>query len=68
VVLGGAFSTALSKRFTHATVLRRWVFRIKTKNKTTDGSLDRYKARLVVKGYLQKQGVDFEEIQPCYSI
>ena len=37
----------------------KWVYRLKTK---TNGSQLRYKARLVVKGFNQKKGVDFEEI------
>lgn len=37
----------------------RWVFRVKQDESTS--SL-KYKARLVVKGYSQKQGVDFDEI------
>ncbi|KAG8481238.1 hypothetical protein CXB51_026069 [Gossypium anomalum] len=36
----------------------RWVFRAKF---NTDGSLNKHKARLVVKGYCQQYGVDFEE-------
>jgi hypothetical protein len=36
----------------------KWVFRIKRK---TDGSIDRYKARLVTKGFHQQTGVDFSE-------
>jgi hypothetical protein len=34
----------------------KWVFRIKNK---PDGSIDRYKARLVICGYLQRQGIDY---------
>jgi hypothetical protein len=35
----------------------KWVFKVKTK---LDGS-HRYKARLVIKGFLQKEGVDYSE-------
>ncbi|XP_016192166.1 uncharacterized protein LOC107633045 [Arachis ipaensis] len=34
----------------------KWVYRIKRK---PDGSVDRYKARLVPKGFTQTEGVDF---------
>ena len=37
----------------------KWVFRIKSEE---GNSKPRYKARLVVKGFSQKKGVDFEEI------
>ena len=37
----------------------KWIYRLKTKN---NSSQLRYKARLVVKGFGQKKGVDFEEI------
>ena len=36
----------------------KWVFTIKYK---VDGSLERYKARLISKGYIQTYGVDYEE-------
>jgi hypothetical protein len=36
----------------------KWVFRHKLK---PDGSLDRYKARWVLHGFSQEQGIDFEE-------
>jgi hypothetical protein len=39
-------------------VSRKWVFRHKLK---PDGSLDRYKARWVHRGFSQEQGVDFDE-------
>lgn len=36
----------------------KWVFRTK---RDITGSIDRYKARLVIKGYSQRKGVDYEE-------
>ena len=41
-------------------VLRnKWVYKVKAEEKS---SQPRYKARLVVKGFAQKKGVDFDEI------
>jgi hypothetical protein len=37
----------------------KWIFKRKMK---AGGSIDKYKARLVVKGYKQKEGVDYFDI------
>jgi hypothetical protein len=36
----------------------RWVFKIKRKS---DGSIDKYKGRIVAKGYAQREGIDYTE-------
>lgn len=43
----------------HKTVGLKWVFKVK---KDTDGKIIKHKARIVTKGYVQKHGIDFEEV------
>lgn len=37
----------------------KWIFNIK---RNSDGSIKKYKSRLVAKGYTQRHGIDFEEV------
>ena len=36
----------------------KWIFRVK---QNSDGSISRYKAKLVANGFLQTEGVDYHE-------
>lgn len=37
----------------------KWIFKIK---RNADGSINKYKSRLVAEGYIQRHGIDFEEV------
>lgn len=37
----------------------KWVFRVKY---LSDGTIEKYKSRLVIKGFLQREGIDYNEI------
>lgn len=37
----------------------KWVYKVK---RSVDGSIDRYKARLIAKGYKQRYGLDYEDM------
>lgn len=39
-------------------VASKWIYKIKH---ATDGSIDKYKARFVARGFSQKEGIDYEE-------
>ena len=39
-------------------VSSKWIFKIKH---APDGSIEKYKARFVAKGFSQKEGIDYEE-------
>lgn len=43
----------------HKPIGLKWVYKLK---KNTDGEIVKHKARLVAKGYVQKKGIDFEEV------
>jgi hypothetical protein len=43
----------------HKAIGLKWVYKIK---KDAEGNLVKHKARLVTKGYVQEQGVNFEEV------
>lgn len=71
---GGYFSDAAHKEFRSLLQFRtwelrhlpkgrkaignKWVFKIKAKD---DGSIDKFKARLVIQGFSQRPGIDFDE-------
>jgi hypothetical protein len=49
----------VEKRPDRLVVENRWILRVKT---NLDGSVDKFKTRLVAKGYSQKTDIDYTEI------
>lgn len=57
--LMGAHTWELVKPISNMNIIGcKWVFKLK---QDQDGSIDRYKTRLVAKGYNQREGLDYEE-------
>ena len=46
------------KREGKSVVSSKWIYKIKH---VADGSIDKYKARFVARGFSQKEGIDYEE-------
>ena len=42
----------------HIAIWNKWVLKIKHK---VNGTIKKYKVRLVVKGYIQQEGIDYEK-------
>lgn len=45
----------------HKAIGLKWVFKVK---KDSNGNVTKYKARIVAKGYAQKQAIDYDEVFP----
>lgn len=43
----------------HKAIDLKWVYKLK---RDTEGKIQKYKARLVAKGYVQRYGIDYEEV------
>ena len=48
----------VSKSENKSVVSSKWIYKIKH---AADGSIEKYNARLVSRGFSQKQGIDYEE-------
>jgi hypothetical protein len=51
--------TLVTRRPNHKPIGLKWVYKLK---KDTKGAIVKYKARLIAKGYVQRQRVDYEEV------
>lgn len=49
----------MSVRLEQNSIGIKWIFKVK---QNSDGSINKYKSRLVAKGYIQRHGIDFEEV------
>jgi 6-phosphofructokinase len=43
----------------HSAIRLKWVYKVK---RDPDDNIVKHKARLIAKGYVQRQGVDFDEV------
>ena len=48
----------VSKPYGKSVVCSKWIYKIKH---TPDGSIEKYKAIFVARGFSQKEGIDYEE-------
>ena len=48
----------VSRRTEKSIVSSKWIFKLKH---AADGSIEKYKARFVARGFSQKEGIDYDE-------